>query len=152
MSQRKGRFELADGGTLFLDEVGDIPPAMQVKLLRVLQERAIRARRKPTCIEVDVRVVAATNRSLSRLVRREFREDLYYRLNVVRVELPPLRERQGDIPLLATHFAEKYKRTDTQYGRFRRRRCRSCCTTPGRATSANWRTPLSEPAWWRAAR
>ncbi len=111
ISQRKGRFELAHGGTLFLDEVGDIPAAMQVKLLRVLQERRFERVGGTTPIEVDVRVVAATHRSLAKLVRRErFREDLYYRLNVVKIELPPLRDRQEDIPLLATHFAEKYSR------------------------------------------
>ncbi len=113
ISQRKGRFELAHGGTLFLDEVGDIPQAMQVKLLRVLQERRFERVGGSTPIEVDVRVVAATNRSLVRMVKRgKFREDLYYRLNVVRIELPPLRERPEDIPLLATHFAQKYARTD----------------------------------------
>jgi DNA-binding NtrC family response regulator len=111
IAQRKGRFELAHGGTLFLDEVGDIPAAMQVKLLRVLQERRFERVGGTTPIEVDVRVVAATHRSLAKLVRRErFREDLYYRLNVVKIELPPLRDRQEDIPLLATHFAEKYSR------------------------------------------
>jgi DNA-binding NtrC family response regulator len=109
--QRKGRFELADGGTLFLDEVGDIPPAMQVKLLRVLQERRFERVGGTEAVEVDVRVIAATNRDLLELVRQgKFREDLYYRLNVVKVQLPPLRERPVDIPLLATHFAAKYAR------------------------------------------
>jgi DNA-binding NtrC family response regulator len=111
IAQRKGRFELAHGGTLFLDEVGDIPSPMQVKLLRVLQERRFERVGGSTPIEVDVRVVAATNRSLVKMVKRgRFREDLYYRLNVVKIELPPLRERTEDIPLLATHFAEKYCR------------------------------------------
>jgi two-component system, NtrC family, response regulator AtoC len=113
VSQRKGRFELADGGTLFLDEVGDIPAAMQAKLLRVLQERRFERVGGTESIEVDVRVIAATNRSLTRLVRRgKFREDLYYRLNVVKIDLPPLRERQEDVPLLAAHFAAKYARPD----------------------------------------
>jgi DNA-binding NtrC family response regulator len=115
IAQRKGRFELADEGTLFLDEVGDIPPGMQVKLLRVLQERRFERVGGSSPIDVDVRVVAATNRNLAKLVRRgKFREDLYYRLNVVRIELPPLRERLEDVPLLATHFATKYTRPGEQ--------------------------------------
>jgi transcriptional regulator with GAF, ATPase, and Fis domain len=110
-AQRKGRFELADGGTLFLDEVGDIPAAMQAKLLRVLQERTFERVGGTKSLEVNVRVVAATNRSLKRMAEDgKFREDLYYRLNVVRIELPPLRARPEDIPLLAVHFAQKYAR------------------------------------------
>jgi DNA-binding NtrC family response regulator len=109
VSQRRGRFELADGGTIFLDEIGDVPPSMQSKLLRVLQERKFERVGGVESIEVDVRVIAATNRPLHRLVRQsKFREDLYYRLDVVKIELPPLRERPEDIPLLATHFTEKY--------------------------------------------
>ena len=97
---------MADGGTLFLDEVGDIPAAMQAKLLRVLQERRFERVGGTQSIEVDVRVIAATNRTLPKLVRQgKFREDLYYRLNVVKIDLPPLRDRPEDIPLLATHFA-----------------------------------------------
>jgi DNA-binding NtrC family response regulator len=111
VGQRKGRFELADKGTMFFDEVGDLPLAMQAKLLRVLQERRFERVGGSESIEIDVRVVAATNRPLQRLVKQgKFREDLYYRLNVVRIELPPLRERPEDIPLLATHFVEKYGR------------------------------------------
>jgi DNA-binding NtrC family response regulator len=107
--QRKGRFETADKGTIFLDEVGDVPAAMQAKLLRVLQERCFERVGGAEKIEVDVRVIAATNRPLKRLVKKgKFREDLYYRLNVIRIELPPLRERTEDIPLLAAHFLEKY--------------------------------------------
>ena len=108
-SQKKGRFELADGGTLFLDEIGDLSPSIQIKLLRVLQEREIERLGSVESIAVNVRVVAATNKDLEEAVRRgEFREDLYYRLNVFGIYMPPLRERKTDIPLLADHFVEKY--------------------------------------------
>ena len=110
-TQRKGRFEQAHGGTLFLDEVGDIPMSMQVKLLRVLQERRFERVGGTDSIEVDVRIIGATNRPLQKLVKEgKFREDLFYRLNVVKIDLPPLRDRLEDIPLLATYFAEKYSR------------------------------------------
>ncbi|MFO0811377.1 MAG: sigma-54 dependent transcriptional regulator [Gemmataceae bacterium] len=112
-TQRKGRFEQAHGGTLFLDEVGDVPMSMQVKLLRVLQERRIERVGGATPIDIDVRVVAATNRPLETMVADgKFREDLYYRLNVVKIELPPLRDRPEDVPILAAHFAQKYARRD----------------------------------------
>jgi transcriptional regulator with GAF, ATPase, and Fis domain len=113
VGQRRGRFELADGGTIFLDEVGDIPAAMQAKLLRVLQERRFERVGGTESIEVNVRVIAATNRSLQQLVKEgTFREDLYYRLNVVKIDLPPLRERPEDISLLAEHFAGKFSPPD----------------------------------------
>jgi len=109
--QRKGRFELANGGTIFLDEVGDIPALMQVKLLRVIQERKFERVGANETIQVDVRVIGATNRNLETMVKEgKFREDLFYRLNVFKIDLPPLRDRPEDLPLLAAHFAEKYAR------------------------------------------
>ena len=107
--RRVGRFELADGGTLFLDEVGELAPALQVKLLRVLQERRFERVGGTATVEVDVRVVAATHRDLERWVRDgRFREDLYYRLNVVTIEVPPLRDRPDDVPVLAGLFLARY--------------------------------------------
>jgi two-component system, NtrC family, response regulator HydG len=107
--KRLGRFEQANGGTLFLDEVGEIPPATQVKLLRVLQERTFERVGGNETIEVDVRLIAATNRDLAKDVQDgRFREDLYYRLNVVHIEMPALRLRGGDVVLLAEHFLRKF--------------------------------------------
>lgn len=111
MVQRKGIFEVADGGTLFFDEVGEIPPSTQVKLLRVLQEGEFHRVGGTDPIKVNVRIVAATNQNLETLITEgRFRKDLYYRLNVVPVTVPPLRERVEDIPLLVSHFIDKCKR------------------------------------------
>jgi transcriptional regulator with GAF, ATPase, and Fis domain len=108
---KKGLFETAHRGTLMLDEVGETPLSMQVKLLRVLQERRVRRVGANEEVDVDVRVIAATNQSLEDMVRdRRFREDLYYRLNVIPILVPPLRERSEDIPLLARHFLDRFGR------------------------------------------
>jgi len=109
IATRAGRFETADGGTLFLDEIGDISPTVQVKLLRFLEEREFERVGGNRTFKVDVRIVAATHRDLKKkLEDGSFREDLYYRLNVIEILIPPLRERPGDIPLLAHHFLRKY--------------------------------------------
>jgi Nif-specific regulatory protein len=118
-AQRKGRFELANGGTIFLDEIGEITPAIQTKLLRVLQEREFERVGGTQTIQTDVRLIAATNKDLERAINEgKFREDLYYRLNVFPVFVPPLRERKPDILLLADHFVEKYAR---EYGKLIKR-------------------------------
>jgi two-component system NtrC family response regulator len=109
---KKGRFELADGGTLFLDEIGEMPPSLQVKLLRVLQEMEFERVGGTRSLRVDVRVLSASNRNLKETVAEgSFREDLFYRLNVIHIEVPPLRERPEDIRLLVNHFIDKYRRT-----------------------------------------
>ena len=111
IAQRVGRFEMADKGTLFLDEVGDIPTALQPKLLRVLQEQEFERLGSTHTRHVEVRLVAATNRDLTEMTKQgEFRSDLYYRLNVFPIRIPPLRERREDIPLLVHYFMEKYAR------------------------------------------
>ncbi len=118
-SRRKGRFELADGGTIFLDEIGDIPLSTQVKILRILQQREFERLGGTETIKVDVRIVAATNRNLEEAIEKgEFREDLFYRINVFPLYIPSLRERRDDIPLLVDHFIEKFnKRNGTSVKR-----------------------------------
>jgi len=112
---KPGRFALAEGGTIFLDEIGDVSPAMQVRLLRVLQEREIEPLGAVKSVPVDVRVIAATNRNLSRLVRSgQFREDLYYRIRVVYLSLPGLAQRREDIPLLVDHLVAKFNRLQSK--------------------------------------
>jgi transcriptional regulator with PAS, ATPase and Fis domain len=107
--EKRGRFELADGGTIFLDDVDDLALSTQVKLLRVLQERTVERLGSEKSVKIDVRVVAATKVPLEKRVREgRFREDLFYRLNVVPVVVPPLRDREGDVKLLTTHFVERY--------------------------------------------
>ncbi|MBN2216023.1 MAG: sigma 54-interacting transcriptional regulator [Pirellulales bacterium] len=108
---KQGRFALAEGGTLFLDEIGDVSPAMQVRLLRVLQERVYEPLGSVETIKTDVRIIAATNKDLAKLVRKgAFRDDLFYRIHVIRLALPNLRERREDIPLLVEHFIAKFNR------------------------------------------
>jgi len=113
LTQKMGRFEMANKGTLFLDEIGDIPHAVQMKLLRVVQEREFERVGGNKTIKVDVRLITATNQNLESLVEKgDFREDLLYRLKVVEIVLPPLRERKEDIPALVTHFISRYGRED----------------------------------------
>jgi formate hydrogenlyase transcriptional activator len=134
IGQKIGRFELADKGTLFLDEIGDIPLELQPKLLRVLQEREFERLGSTRTVKVDIRLVTATNRDLSQMIAsREFREDLFYRLNVFPIPLPPLRERREDIPLLVRYFTQKYAR----------RMNRRIETIPSEAMEAlvNWNWP-----------
>ena len=129
VSQKKGRFELADGGTIFLDEIGEINASTQVKILRVLQERAFERVGGSETINVDVRIIAATNRNLEEEVKAgNFREDLYYRLNVVHIEVPPLRERKEDIGLLIASFLDTFNKEDDKL-----LPARHSCHTPGPA-------------------
>jgi PAS domain S-box-containing protein len=108
---KPGRFAMAEGGTIFLDEIGDVSSAMQVRLLRVLQERVYEPLGATESVNADVRVIAATNRKLDRMVKKgEFRQDLFYRINVIRISIPPLRRRREDIPLLVDHFVDKFNR------------------------------------------
>ncbi len=153
-ADRKGRFEIADRGTIFLDEIGEVDPAAQVKLLRVLQDRSYEALGSSLPRTVDVRVVSATNRDLAeRVAAGAFREDLLYRLNLIALRLPALRERRGDVPLLARHFLDLSTRRPTAA-----RRSRSPTApwpgsriSPGRGTSASSSRPSSAPCWWSTA-
>lgn len=113
ISNRKGRFEMAQGGSIFLDEIGDMPQLLQVKLLRVLQERQIEPVGSSECIDIDVRVIAATHRDLEKAVQEgRFREDLFYRLNVIPIKMPALKDRREDIPLLISHFLDRFVSAD----------------------------------------
>ena len=114
-ANKKGLMEVAERGTIFLDEIGEMTATMQVKLLRVLQERKFRRVGGTEEVQADIRVIAATNQDLQKMVAEgRFREDLFYRINVIPMHLPPLRERREDIPLLADHFLVKYRRADAQ--------------------------------------
>jgi len=116
IKRKKGRFELADGGTIFLDEIGEIPSTTQLLLLRVLQDKKFERVGAEDTLKVDVRVIAATNRNLNKeMMERRFREDLYYRLNVIPIMLPPLRERKDDVPLLVKHFLEIYSNANSKH-------------------------------------
>lgn len=140
--KREGRFALADGGTIFLDEIGELPLDLQVKRLRVLQEGEFEPVGSSRTKQVNVRVLAATNRDLAQAVREgTFRQDLYYRLNVFPIYLPPLRERGEDIARLASAFAERCAaRMGRVLSRFLRTACVACKPIIGRATCANCRT------------
>ena len=148
-ANRKGLIEVADKGTIFLDEIGEMSPMLQVKVLRVLQERKFRRVGGTDEVEADIRIIAATNRDLGKMVADgQFREDLYYRINVIPVRLPALRERVEDMPLLAEHFVAKFaaqmKKNVT--GHFGRRPGPPARRTPGPATCASSRTPWSAPS------
>ncbi len=149
VQNRTGRFEQAQGGTLFLDEIGELPLDLQAKLLRVLQEREFQRLGSSETIKVDIRVMAATNCDLARRMEHgTFREDLYYRLNVVPIQMPPLRQRPEDIPPLAAHFVEKICALEEMPSEscFRRRPSSGCAGTSGRETSGNWRMRWKWPS------
>ena len=145
VADRRGKFEVADGGTIFLDEIADMSLKTQAKVLRVLQEQTMEAVGGSARIKVDARVLAATNKDLQAEIRAgRFREDLYFRLNVIPIFVPPLRDRQEDIPLLADHFMADFAR---EYGRrvkgFDAGPARCCSTTRGRGTCASCGTSSS---------
>lgn len=140
VSQREGLFQAAEGGTLFLDEIGDMPLALQVKLLRVLQERKIRPLGSNRDIDINVRIISATHRDLPKAMEKgEFREDLYYRLNVVNLKLPALNERAEDIPLLANHLLREAAARHKPFVRsFSTDAMKRLMAPAGRATCGNW--------------
>ena len=139
--EHAGLFQAADGGTLMLDEIGDMPMRLQVKLLRVLQENQVRPVGSTEAMTVNVRIISATHRDLKQLIMGgHFREDLYYRLNVVHIEMPSLNKRREDVPLLVSHFLEKIGRKAASATSTRPKRS-SCWSAPtGRATCVSWRT------------
>ena len=146
MADKVGLVELATGGSLLLDEIGEMAPQLQVKLLRLLQEREFRPIGGTRIVRADFRLICATNASLD-APSRKIREDLFFRINTITLEIPPLRERPEDIPLLCEHFlsvfAERHQQGCAKHPCCRRRR--RCCGTRGRATSANWNTSSSAP-------
>jgi len=141
VNQKIGRIELADEGTLFLDEIGEMPLEWQPKLLRVLQDREFERLGGIRTLHVDVRIISATNRDLNQDVpEKKFREDLFYRLNVFPIELPPLRERRDDIPMLVQHFIQKHaSRMGRPIDSIPKTLCAFCVAGTGRGTSANSR-------------
>ena len=152
-ANKKGLLEVAEKGTIFLDEIGEMSAVMQVKLLRVLQERRFRRVGGLEELQADIRVIAATNQDLTKAVAEgRFREDLFYRINVIPIALPPLRERREDIPLLAEHFLAKYAEQMEKHDHrhLARRDGAAACSTTGRATSASSRT--SSSGRWRSRR
>ena len=154
-TNKKGLIEVAEKGTIFLDEIGEMSPLVQVKLLRVLQERQVPPGRRHRGGRGRHPVIAATNRDLAKMVAEgTFREDLFYRINVIPIRLPPLRERTEDIPLLADHFVAALRHRDGQdrYRNLGEAPSRACRRTAGRATSASWRTPSSAPSRSNARR
>ncbi|MBK7867075.1 MAG: sigma 54-interacting transcriptional regulator [Ignavibacteriales bacterium] len=139
VSDKKGLFEVADRGTFFLDEIADVSAALQAKLLRVIQNKEIIRIGETEVRKVDVRIIAATNKDLKEMIKQgTFREDLFYRLNVFPVTIPPLRDRKGDVPLLANHFLKKY--SDDQKIKFSKEALKNLNLIISRVMSASWRT------------